>query len=213
MKRTTKTAILTTIISLLPVLLGLSLYHRLPEQLPTHWGLSGEIDGYSSRPLAVFGIPILMAALSLLVQFMLEQDPRKRNTPPILKTISCWVFPVLSFILVPITIFSAMGYQLPVSSIICLIVGILFITTGNYLPKSRQSYTVGIRLPWTLNSEENWNRTHRLAGRLWVLAGFLFIVNGFCTRWIHTNILLFIGIMILLFVPTVYSFMLYKKGI
>ena len=81
---------------------------------------------------------------------------------------------------------------------------------GNYMPKTKQSYTMGIRLPWTLHSEENWNRTHRLAGFLWVLGGLYFIVMSF-VGWTPAGFLIPLAVMVL--VPTVYSYVLYKRGI
>ena len=88
--------------------------------------------------------------------------------------------------------------------------GLLFIAIGNYLPKTKQSYTMGIKLPWTLASEENWNRTHRLAGFLWVLCGLFFIVTSF-TGWSLAAFLIPIIVMVL--VPAVYSYLLYRRGI
>ena len=88
--------------------------------------------------------------------------------------------------------------------------GVLFVLIGNYLPKTKQSYTLGIRLPWTLASEENWNRTHRLGGVLWVLGGLYFIVMSFFP-W---NLAAFlIPILLMALVPTVYSYLLYRRGI
>ena len=85
----------------------------------------------------------------------------------------------------------------------------LFVILGNYLPKMKQSYTVGIKLPWTLNSEENWYRTHRFAGVVFMLAGMIVLVAGFIEQiWIVLAII-FAAAMI----PSVYSYVLYKKGI
>ena len=77
------------------------------------------------------------------------------------------------------------------------------------MSKSHQNYTVGIKLPWTLNSEENWNRTHRLAGKLWIFAGILFIGNIFFQNW-QIPFVVTIAVVI---IPMIYSFLLYKKGI
>ena len=77
------------------------------------------------------------------------------------------------------------------------------------MPKVKQSYTIGIKLPWTLNSEENWNRTHRFAGGIWMLAGVLVLVGGFAEQfW-----LVFVALVLAVAIPTVYSYLLYKKGI
>ena len=90
-------------------------------------------------------------------------------------------------------------------------VGILFVVIGNYLPKTKQSYTMGIKLPWTLASEENWNRTHRLAGFLWVIGGILLILLTLLRLWNTWTFLLVIIPMSV--VPMIYSYLLYRKGI
>jgi uncharacterized membrane protein len=86
-------------------------------------------------------------------------------------------------------------------------VGGVFLGIGNYLPKTHQNYTVGFKLPWTLEDEENWNRTHRLAGQVWVFGGTLTIVNAFLgNMWIFIA-----AIVLMVLVPTVYSYWLYTQ--
>ena len=99
----------------------------------------------------------------------------------------------------------------PTETIVPLLVGILFVVIGNYLPKTKQSYTMGIKLPWTLASEENWNRTHRLAGFLWVIGGILLILLTLLRLWNTWTFLLVIIPMSV--VPMIYSYLLYRKGI
>ena len=93
--------------------------------------------------------------------------------------------------------------------IVSILVGILFIVIGNYMHKIKQNYTIGIKISWTLNSEENWNRTHRLSAWIFVLGGVAMIFNAF----LLSEALLFLVIFALLFIPCGYSFLLYKKGI
>ena len=206
--------LLTSAVALLPMLLGIALYSDLPDRVPTHWGFDGEINSWSGKNTVVFSMPIGMALLSILVQLMLENDPKKSNMSAAVKAISRWLCPVMSLIFVPASLLSAIGYDLPMSLIACLLVGAVLIIMGNYLPKSKQSYTVGIRLPWTLSSTENWNRTHRLAGKLWIFAGFCLIAAGIFThRSPAASAAALVIVLIVLLVPSVYSFVLYKKGI
>jgi len=216
MKKLNKTMVLTTVVSLLPIVFGLLIYDKLPNQVPTHWNTAGEIDGWSSKAFAVFGLPCFMAAMSLVVQFALSADPKRRNMPDIMVKFSAWICPLLSLFLVPSTLLAGMGYEVNIPLTTCLIVGIVFMVIGNYLPKCKQSYTMGIRLPWTLNSEENWNRTHRMAGKLWMLGGLLFFFIGFIADFANASllgILLFGSIAVMVIVPAAYSYLLYKKGI
>ena len=90
-----------------------------------------------------------------------------------------------------------------------MVVGLVLAIVGNYLPKCKQNYTIGIKIPWTLNSEENWNRTHRFAGRLWVVCGLVLMFSGFFGGfWI------FLGVVLLMVLaPFLYSYVLHRKGI
>ena len=211
MKTEKRFILITTLICLLPILAGLALYSRLPEQVPTHFDFSGTPDGWSSRAFAVFGIPGLMAAINLFLYICLEKDPKRANMSATLKRISLWVIPVLSVLTSGLILGAAMGWPVHVETVIPVLVGGLFLLVGNYLPKTKQSYTMGIRLPWTLDSEENWNRTHRLSGFLWVAAGAAFILLSLLRLW---NIWLLGALLLaLIFVPVGYSYFLHKKGI
>ncbi len=216
MKKWSKQVLLPLIVALLPMLFGIAVYRQLPPELPTHWNFSGTIDGYSSKAFAVFGLPLMMAGVTLLVPLLLSMDPKNANMSAALKKLVVWICPVMSFVLTNAILLIGLGYNIPVPLIVCILVGLMLMAIGNYLPKTKQSYTMGIRLPWTLHSEENWNRTHRLAGKLWMLGGFLMILCGFLTQYFTSGWLItavFVGIMGLIFVPTLYSLWLYKKGI
>jgi len=216
MKKWSKQVLLPVIVALLPMVFGIAVYRQLPPQLPTHWNFSGTIDGYSSKAFAVFGLPLMMGGVTLLVPLLLSMDPKNANMSAALKKLVVWICPVMSFVMTNAILLIGLGYSIPVPLIVCVLVGLMLMAIGNYLPKTKQSYTMGIRLPWTLHSEENWNRTHRLAGKLWMLGGLLMILCGFLTQyfpsgWLVTAV--FVGIMGLIFVPTLYSLWLYKKGI
>ncbi|WP_409969170.1 SdpI family protein [Bengtsoniella intestinalis] len=205
---------LPVILCLLPMALGLFLYPQLPAQIPSHWGFDGTVNDYMSKVAMVFGMPLFMAAMTIFVAFMMEHDPKKRNQAGAIKTLSLWLCPVMSLLLVPMSLFIALGYDLPVATIICIFVGLLFVIIGNYLPKSKQNYTIGIRLPWTLNSEENWNRTHRLAGKIWVLMGLVMVLMAlFAGQTVWFTALFTITILLISTTPALYSYCLYRNGI
>ena len=105
---------------------------------------------------------------------------------------------------------AALNVNINVSTWVLCFVGILFIVIGNYLPKCKQNYTIGIKLPWTLNSEENWNKTHRFGGIVFVLFGLIQIAGAFLD---FGGIITMITIFAVLLIPMIYSFILYKKGI
>ena len=205
-----KMLIVTTLVCLLPLLAGALVYSRLPEQVATHFDLHGNPDGWSSRAFAVFGLPGILLAVNLLVPFLLRADPKHENMSGALVNIAIWTVPLVSLLCSGLTLGRALGYDLRIEMVLPVFMGILFILIGNYLPKTKQSYTMGIKLPWTLASEENWNRTHRLAGFLWVIGGAFFIVMSF----IGWNLIAFlIPLALMVLAPTVYSYLLYRKGI
>ena len=215
-KKYRTTIIITTLITLLPILFGLIVWNRLPEQIATHWGADGQADGYSGKAFAVFGMPCILAVLQLFVSFITLNDPKRRNIHKKPLTLTFWIIPVMSVIVNGITYAAALGMEIEVGIIISILVGILLIALGNYMPKLQQNYTIGIRVPWTLNSTENWNRTHRLGGKTFILGGFLLIITGFLGNAMGdygTLAALIVIVLICAGVPAVYSFWLFKKGI
>ena len=200
-------ALLSTLVCLLPVILGLVLYKKLPAQLPTHFGIDGTPDSYSSKAVACFVLPSGLAALNLLTHFLINADPKRRNANPVIRAVGLWAIPVAALIFIPVTLFKGLGYNVPISMLCSALIGLLFLIIGNYLPKSRQSYTVGIRLPWTLSNEENWNKTHRFGGFVWVLGGLIVIVNTF----VGSFYIMLAVIILITVLPVVYSYLLYRK--
>ena len=153
---------ITTIICILPVILSFILYDRLPEQVAIHFDSAGIADNYAPKAFAAFGLPILMAALNAFTHFIMNNDPKKMNSALALKYMGKWIIPIMTVVLVPFTLFNALGYKIPLLNVMPIFVGVIILAFGNYLPKCKQNYTVGIKLPWTLNSEVNWNKTHHL---------------------------------------------------
>ena len=200
---------MTSAAILLPILVGIILWERLPDPMPTHWNAAGEVDGWSNKPMAVFGLPLFMLAIQWLVVIATSADPKKQNHPKKILHLIFWMIPVLNLVVMAVIFCTAMGKSLRIEMLIPVLVGVLFIAIGNYLPKCEQNYTIGIKLPWTLNSEENWNKTHHMAGFLWVICGFFMILAGFFN--LFWAILCICPVMI--FVPLIYSYILYRKGI
>ena len=208
-KKHLKTLILTSILTLLPIVAGLYLWDTLPEQVPSHWDVNGEIDGWSSKPFFVFGLPSIMLAAQWLCVLGTAADPKKANHSGKVLHLVLWIIPVLSIVLSAMTYMITLGHSVRVEVIMPLIIGLIFTIIGNYLPKCKQSYTVGIKIPWTLNSEENWNRTHRFAGRLWLVCGLGIMLTAFFGGfWVFLPIVL-----IMVLAPMVYSYLLHRKGI
>ena len=208
-KKNWKMLLFTSLTILLPIFIGVILWNRLPEQLPIHWNASGEIDGYSSKAFAVIGFPLILLALHWFTVLVTLSDPKKQNHSEKILQLVFWIVPILSVVLSALMYSASMGKEIRVEIFVSVSLGLLFVAIGNYLPKCQQNYTIGLKLPWTLHSEENWNRTHRFAGWLWVGGGFLMIVTGFFGMiWLTMAVPLVMGL-----VPVVYSYLLHRKGI
>lgn len=149
MKTYKKTIIITTLITLLPILLGLALWNKLPETIATHWGADGQANGWSSKAFAVFGLPCILAAIHLFTVCITLNDPKKKNIHKKPLTLVFWLVPVISIAANGMTYLLALGIDIDIVSILLALVGIMFIALGNYMPKLQQNYTVGIKLPWT----------------------------------------------------------------
>ncbi len=207
MKKISKLTVITTLITLLPIVLGIALYDRLPEVVATHWNIHNRPDGWSSRAMAVFGIPCIMAALNLVCGGATDRL-QSEGVPKRVLALCRWIIPVLSLILVPVMLYSAMGVSFDMDRIVCSILGIMFIIIGNYLPKCRRNGVVGIKIPWTLSSDENWDKTHRFAGFVWIVCGAAAIVGG----WTKPVVAI-VALVAMILLPVVYSGILKHKGI
>ena len=209
LKNNKKLLVWSTLVLLLPMLLGLVLWSCLPETIATHFDVHGTPDGWSSKAVAVFGIPAFLVAAHLLCAFGTMMDPKRKNIQDKMYKLVLWIIPMISLLVCGSTYLFALGYEVDIARITGILVGVMFIIIGNYLPKCRQSYTMGIKLPWTLNDEENWNATHRFGGWLWMIGGAAFLaveaMGGMSTMFT----LVIIAAMVLL--PTAYSYLYYRR--
>ena len=202
--------LVTSAITLVPILLGLLLWNKLPDRLPTHFGVDGAADGWSGKGFAVFGIPLMMLGFHIVIFFATRLDKQNRGHNEKVMNLVGLIFPVMSIVNSVIIYTHAMDLELNLSMLLFPMLGLLFIAVGNWLPKIKQNSTLGIKIKWTLYNEENWNRTHRFAGFVWVIGGVIFCLMGFVAE----KALLFLlplQIILLAVVPMVYSWNLARK--
>ncbi len=200
--------ILSAIVSAIPVAAGIVLYSRLPEQIVIHWDFNGDPNGWSSRLVGAIIFPGILLLLTLLMPKLMKVDPKYRNIPEKVKVLMQWIIPAVALVCSGVSLSDALGIRVDVPFCGTILVGLMFTVIGNYMPKLSQSYTVGIKLPWTLADEENWDKTHRIAGFLWTACGLLMIVYAFVpmrSPWVYGALLA-----LAVLVPTVYSYLLYR---
>ena len=199
--------IISAIITLLPMIFGIIVWDRLPENIATSFGWNGEITGYSSKMFAVVGLPVMLTFVNLICIIATSADPRRKNINNKVFSVVIGIVPVCSLLCGACIYANALGYKISVESIMPVFVGILFFVLGFILPKCKQNYTIGIKLPWTLHDEENWDKTHKLAGKLWIYGGIIMVVSGL----FNLTFLFMAIIFALVIIPTVYSYLLYRK--
>ena len=161
------------------------LWDKLPERMPIHWGISGQVDGYASKPVAALLLPCINLAVALLVVILPRLDPKfarydEETQASLRRTISAIRLAITLFL--SIAALGVLATPLyPAVRVPQLIVpgaGLLFIVFGNLMTKLRPNWFVGFRTPWTLESREVWIKTHRLGGKLMVACGVCVFVFG-----------------------------------
>ncbi|MDY4673762.1 MAG: SdpI family protein [Treponema sp.] len=210
MKQTKLNIILSCIVLLSPMIFGMIVWNKLPESMPIHWGVNGEADRWSSKPFAVFVLPLLILAIHGICIFASRKDFRDKKQSPKVMGLVLWICPLLSVMANSLTYAISLGKEINVLFVVSLTMGTLFVLIGNYLPKCQQNRTVGIRIIWTLKNEANWNATHRFAGKVWVIGGLLLMASSLLPYsilpWAMIALLVvFIGL------PVLYSYKFYRK--
>ena len=204
-----KLVLYTSILILLPTLVGCIFWFQLPEKMPTHFNLLGQPDGYDHKMFAIFGLPALMLLMHWLILFLMIKDPKSSNISSKIQLLIYWIIPFVSCLSMISTYGASLGYSMMSGILAQIFMGVVMIVIGNYLPKTRRNYIIGIRLPWTLENDENWSKTHRLAGKIWVLGGLLLFLNAFVQLYVYW--VFFLTFFLVVLIPSIYSYQLSKS--
>jgi len=197
---------------LLPFVYLSTIWTELPARIPTHFDLGGNPNGWSDKN----GLIYLLASLGIgtyLVMLLIPRfDPRKKIQQMGEKYYSLRVLMTIFMTLISVYIlYSGNGNKINPNLLIGLI-GAFYAVFGNYLQTVKPNYFIGFRTPWTLENEQTWKRTHRLAGRMWMLGGLFIVITSFT---LNNNIalgIIFVTItLIIVIVPVIYSYMEFKK--
>lgn len=186
------------------------LYPRIPDAVPSHWNIKGEVDGYISKPWGVIILPLAAIFVFVVMRLIPVLSPKGYRTESFAGVLHIFQVTMVGFMsLVAILVLLAgSGVNVPINQVIFGALGLMFMVIGNYLGKTRKNFFLGIRTPWTLASDEVWGRTHRVAGRLFILLGVIMFSGVF----FEVPVWLLLGMVgVIVVVPVVYSYVVYRK--
>jgi uncharacterized membrane protein len=188
---------------------------QLPSgaEVPIHWGLDGRIDAYAPKEIGLFLWPILATALAAVLAVIPRFEPRRANLERSSKAYGAVWVAVVTLLggLHLLFVAAALGTDVDISRVVLIGIGFLFLVIGNYLPKVRPNYLMGIRTPWTLASDLSWTRTHRLGGRLFVIEGLVLAALGLLDVGPELSAVTIIGaVVVLLVIVSAYSYQVWK---
>jgi len=187
-------------------------YPSLPERVATHWNIAGEPDSWSSRAFAVWLGPAIALGVWLLLPVLRRIDPRRANYDRFDPTFWLVVNMITLFLglVHALTLGAALGWRVDITRAMLMIVGALFVILGNYMPRLRSNWWMGIRTPWTLESESVWRATHRLAGWTFAAAGVLTVLSAL----LPSKAAFFVAMASMMcgaFIPVIYSYIAFRR--
>ena len=197
---------------LLPFIYLAYLWNSLPQKVPIHWYFKGEINGWGTK-YSLIGLVFLLPVLTYILMLAIPKiDPKNRIELMGGKYFQI-KFVLVGFmsVLALFIIYSSKSQTLSNPIMVFVLLGLLFMALGNYFKVIKQNYFLGIKTPWTLESEEVWKLTHTLAGKLWIVGGLLIVIFSLVIPE-NINFYFFISITaIISIVPIAYSYLIFKK--
>ena len=199
------------IVIIASVLLSVFFYSSLPASMASHWNGQGVVDGYTSRLFNVLFFPLINVFLFLLFKYIPKIDPKWKSIMVFESKFNLFISSMLLFmLLLQLEVFLwNIGIIIPISVVMPILMGGLFIVVSILIRDAKQNYTIGIRTPWTLHSERVWDKTHALGYKLFLGSGILSIASALVPKY---SIWIVLGSVILSTVSLfIYSYLEFKK--
>lgn len=216
MNKKTAYLLMVILLALLPIGYLALVYESLPQQVALHYGTDMKPDRYGDKE-ELWLVTILLAGVSVFVYGLLTNiqrfDPKRKKSGGS-ATFNKLAFGLVVFIaaLNVVIIASARG-NIDIQRVMFPLMGLLFAFIGNYMNHIKPNYFAGIRLPWTLSSDENWRRTHQLAGKLWFAGGVLIAIAGLVLSASVAFPFFISALVVMILIPVIYSYRLFKQQV
>lgn len=197
---------------LLPLIYLAYLWADLPDSVPLHWNIEGEVDRYGNKSeliLIPFLLPILTYVIFLVAPYIDPKNKLKSKDSKFnkLKTLMIVFMSILAIYILN----ASKNESLSSPNSIVMLIGVLYIALGNYFKTIKPNYFIGIRTPWTLENENIWRKTHKMAGKMWFIGGLIVVLNSF-TLEEQINLYVFLAVTgIISIIPMIYSYIKYKE--
>jgi len=206
-----KTLLIIFSIIVVSFLIGAYFYPQMPDQLASHWNISGEVDGYISKFWGLFLMPIISLLMLLLFIAIPYIDPLKENIEKFRKYYDGFIVLIILFLffIYLLTILWNLGWRFNMGVILSPALGILFFYCGILIENAKRNWFIGIRTPWTLSSDEVWDKTHKLGGKLFKISGIIAILGIFFSEYLFFFIL--IPVILSVIYTTIFSYFEFQK--
>ncbi len=200
----------------MPLFYLYQVYPSLPATIPTHFGIDGKPNGFSDKHQIIWiivGTSVVSLGSYLLIKYLPKIDPKKTSSLGAgnLQKIALAVVALLSSIMITM-LYASMHGNFSFSRLFNPLMGIFFIVVGNLMYNIKPNYFVGIRIPWTLENEDNWRATHHMAGKLWVAGGILITVFTLLLPAQAGEYFFMACTLLLALAPIIYSFIFFKNN-
>ena len=205
-----RTLMVSALFILVALVAAVWLYPGLPAQVPVHWNLHGQVNGTLPRLWGAAFPALIILALAVLTVLLPLFSPRQFEIQPFASAYGVMMLAIQGMMLAVglAVLLAGAGHALPIPAVAMLAVGVLLMVLGNYMGKLRKNFFIGIRTPWTLASDAVWERTHRLAGWLFVAAGLVMVASVLvgAPLWLPLA-----AIAAAALIPCVYSLLVYRR--
>jgi uncharacterized membrane protein len=206
-----KSEILILFLVIVSFAVGIYIYPQMPEQMASHWGIEGQVNGYMFKFWGVFLMPIISLAMAFLFILLPRIDPLKKNIDQFRKYFDRFIILLFLFLLYiyGLTIYWNLGKVFDMGTLMVPALAILFYYCGVLMKNSKRNFHIGIRTPWTLSSDVVWDKTHKIGAKLFKASGAICLLGLIWPKaamWFVLVPVIFSTLFVF-----VYSYLEYKK--
>jgi len=198
-------------IILLSFVIAIYLYPQMPEKVASHWNARGQVDSYMSKFWGLFLMPLILAGLFPLFLLIPKIDPLKENIKKFRKYYDGFILVMVLFFfyIYLLTVLWNLDARFNMTQLLIPAIGLLFYYAGILMENAKRNWFIGIRTPWTLSSDRVWDKTHKIGGKLFKVAGLIALVGFFFLK--HAIFFMIVPVILFSVYTIIYSYIEYQK--